>query len=184
MFQPNTEECLNEKELLLPEVLRHNGYATHLVGKWHLGYARWSCFPCMRGFDTAYGYINGETGYIDHMISGYYDFYECSYSDEEGLNWDVLTEDKGVYSLYLYNKRVRHIVEQHDPDTPLFLYLPMQSVHAKYFAPHKYFDCTDSPRCTMQAMLNAAEEMLTDVIQYFKDAGLWENTLLVYHSGM
>ena len=35
----------------------------------------------------------------------------------------------------------------------------------------------------MQAMLKAAEELLTDVIQYLKDAGMWENTLLVYHSG-
>ena len=92
----------------------------------------------MRGFDTAYGYVNGEIGYNSHMISGYYDFYECSYSDEEGLNWDILTEDKGIYSLYLYNKRVRHIVQEHDPDQPLFLYLPMQSVHSDYYAPKRF----------------------------------------------
>ena len=71
------------------------------------------------------------------MHSGYYDFYECAYSDEDGLSWEVLTEDKGIYSLYLYNKRVKQIIESHDPDTPLFLYLAMQSVHSDYFAPTK-----------------------------------------------
>ena len=182
VFQPNTMECLNEKELLLPEVLRHNGYATHLVGKWHLGYARWSCMPCMRGFDSAYGYINGKMGYYNHIAGGYYDFYKCAYSHKYGLTWDVLTEDKDIYSVYLYNKRVKKLVEEHDPEKPLFLYLSMQSVHNPYEVPERYYKCHNSARCTMQAMLSAAEDLLSDVISYYKAAGMWENTILVFHS--
>ena len=182
VFESNTEECLNEKELLMPEVVRHNGYATHLVGKWHLGYARWSCMPCMRGFDTALGYTSGATGWITHKIGSYYDFYECATSPEEGLTWDVLTKDKGIYSNFLYNKRVKKIINNHDPNTPLFLYLPMQSVHSSYYAPENYYTCNDNKRCTMQAMLNSAEDLIGDVISYFEEAGLWEDTVLLYAS--
>ena len=34
----------------------------------------------------------------------------------------------------------------------------------------------------MQAMLTAAEEVLSDVIKYYKKAGLWDDTLLIFHS--
>ena len=182
VFDSNTEECLNEKELLMPEVVRHNGYATHLVGKWHLGYSRWSCMPCMRGFDTAFGYTSGTTGWITHKVGSYYDFYECATSSEGGLTWDVLTKDKGIYSNFLYNKRIKKIINNHDPKTPLFLYLPMQSVHSSYYAPENYYTFTDHKRCTMQAMLNSAEDLIRDVISYFEEAGLWEDTVLLYAS--
>ena len=182
VFQPHTQECLNEKELLLPEVVRHNGYATHHVGKWHLGYARWSCMACMRGFDTSYGFVSGELHWMSHELYGYYDFYECSYNNEDGLNFQSLCEDQWIFSNDLYNKRAKQIIETHDRDTPLFLYLAMQSVHWPYFVPPKYYDCTDTDRCTMQAMLNAAEELLTDVISYLKEANMWDDTLLIYIS--
>lgn len=182
VFDSNTEECLNERELLMPEVVRHNGYATHLVGKWHLGYARWSCMPCMRGFDSALGYTGGAVGWNTHKVGTYTDFYECATSPQDGLTWDVLTKYQGIYSNYVYNKRIRKIVKHHDPSTPLFLYIPMQSVHSSYYAPKNYYTCTDNSRCTMQAMLNSAEDLIGDVISYFIDAGLWKDTILLYAS--
>lgn len=41
-------------EVLLPEMLKRRGYATALVGKWHLG-NREPCMPNDRGFDYFYG---------------------------------------------------------------------------------------------------------------------------------
>lgn len=182
VFDTNTEECLNEKELLLPEVVRHNGYATHLVGKWHLGYARWSCMPCMRGFDSAFGYVMGQNGWLSHKLGDYYDFYKCGSTLEDGLQWEVLKKDKGVYSNYLYNRHVKNIIDDHDPEQPLFLYLTMQSVHSSYYAPENYYECTDTKRCTMQAMLNSAEDYMGSVITYLKEKGMWKDTILLYAS--
>ena len=50
------------------EVLRDEGYATFAVGKWHLCEMEQACaagpyqnWPCQRGFDRFYGFLDGET---------------------------------------------------------------------------------------------------------------------------
>lgn len=59
---------LAEDVITLPETLRANGYATYMVGKWHLAKdsdqsdagPRHS-WPCQRGFDQFYGFLDGFT---------------------------------------------------------------------------------------------------------------------------
>jgi len=53
---------------LLPEYLRRLGYATHLVGKWHVGYHTRNYGPTRRGFDTFLGYYNGYIEYFNHTL--------------------------------------------------------------------------------------------------------------------
>ncbi|KAI8491914.1 hypothetical protein Bbelb_302870 [Branchiostoma belcheri] len=52
----------------LPEKLKELGYATHVVGKWHLGFCNWNYTPTYRGFDSFYGFYNGHDDYYKHTV--------------------------------------------------------------------------------------------------------------------
>ena len=47
----------------MAELLRYYGYATHIVGKWHLGYASFDYTPTERGFDTHVGFYQHSQDY-------------------------------------------------------------------------------------------------------------------------
>jgi len=50
-------------ETTIAQVLRENGYRTHMLGKWHLGHHSPRYLPTARGFDTYTGMLNGESYY-------------------------------------------------------------------------------------------------------------------------
>ena len=60
---------LDPREVLLPERLRDVGYATGLVGKWHLG-LRPEHHPLARGFDEFFGMLAASSGYYEHAYRG------------------------------------------------------------------------------------------------------------------
>lgn len=58
--------ALNEDEELLPEILKDEGYQTHMVGKWHLGSHERKYSPLARGFDSHCGSLGGSIDYFYH----------------------------------------------------------------------------------------------------------------------
>merc|ERR1719427_2177774 len=70
-------------ETFLPEMLKRNGYATHAIGKWHLGMQSWEFTPVKRGFDTFFGFYLAEQDYFTHQEGNRTDLRE-NFQDENG----------------------------------------------------------------------------------------------------
>ena len=49
----------------LPQLMKNEGYATGLIGKWHLGY-RPDQLPKAHGFDYFFGFLSGLVDYYQH----------------------------------------------------------------------------------------------------------------------
>lgn len=61
---------LNSSEVALPKALRDQAdYRTHAVGKWHLGFADPSYLPTSHGFETWFGFLDGDNNYYNHTTS-------------------------------------------------------------------------------------------------------------------
>ncbi len=60
---------LDPDEVLLSDLLAARGYATGLVGKWHLGTGP-EHHPLERGFESFFGMLAGSSGYYTHTYRG------------------------------------------------------------------------------------------------------------------
>ena len=77
----------------LPQLLKENGYATALIGKWHLGYLKQNS-PNANGFEYFFGYRSGYIDYYRHTDGdGQPDLYENDKQvSVEGYMTDLITE--------------------------------------------------------------------------------------------
>lgn len=170
-------QYLTDDVRILPQYLKDLGYATHIVGKWHLGFCNWRYTPTYRGFDTFYGYYNAAEGYYNHTgKKNGYDF-----RDNLQVDWSAM----GHYSTHLFAARAQRIIRNHNPSQPLFLYLPFQGVHGPFEVPEHYIQnhCAqveDDARRIHCGMVAALDEAIGNVTRTLEEAGLLNNALLVF----
>lgn len=109
---------LDEREILLPALLRTAGYRSAIFGKWDLGSLK-RFLPTSRGFDEFYGFVNTGIDYFTHERYGVPSMYR---------NTEPTTADRGTYCTFLFEREaLRFIREQRD--RPFFLYLPFNAPH-------------------------------------------------------
>lgn len=162
-------------EYLLPQALQDAGYATALVGKWHLGHAKPEFWPKQRGFDRFYGALVGEIDHFKHSSHGVPDWYRDNTPIEET-----------GFDNSLFGDEAARVVRDHDGANPLFLYLAFTAPHTPFQAPQTYLDrfkhIEDENRRAYAAMISVLDDGVGKVVAELEKRGMRENTLIVFHS--
>ena len=124
---PGYRGDLTRDAATLPEVLRDAGWATFLVGKWHVNNAEsngptgpFHNWPTHRGFDRAYWYQGHSS---DHFHPGA--LYEGTARTEAGGEGYYLSDDLADHAVSYM--RTQKLLE---PDKPFFLQLAMGAAHS------------------------------------------------------
>lgn len=164
----------------LPQLLKNNGYATALIGKWHLGWKP-EFGPNAHGFDYFFGFLSGSTDYYMHVgAEGLPDLYENTTPVEEpGYMTDLITA------------RSVRFVEQ-NAARPFFLEVAYNAAHWPFqrpdhpsVAPRNGFfqGPDDNPPATREdyaAILERADQGVGQILKALEERGLSRNTLVIF----
>jgi len=165
------------EETTLAERLKALGYATGLIGKWHLGELT-KFQPQNRGFDEFWGWLGGAQDYFRAEPGGEAQMagpIRCNFKDPSPLTY--LTDDQGDESAAFIR---RH------KDRPFFLFAsfaaphtPMQATEADL---EKFAHIDDKLRRTYCAMVYRLDQNVGKILNEIRAQGLERNTLVVFLS--
>jgi arylsulfatase A-like enzyme len=160
-------------ETTLPARLKEAGYATGMVGKWHLGY-REKYRPTERGFQEFFGFLAGAHPY-DPKVKP---------ANNPILRGTEVVEEK-EYLTDAFAREAVAFVEKHQKE-PFFLYLPFNAVHGPLQGSEKYLErfakIEDEKRRKFAAMLSALDDAVGLVVKKVEDCGLEKDTLIFFVS--
>jgi len=180
-YYDNDKMGLSLNERLPPEFLKQQGYATGIIGKWHLGRgANLEYFPTRRGFDSFYGHPGGAMDYWTHKDQ----------SGEDVLYRDLeKVYDKG-YATDLFGAEAVRYVRQH-ADRRFFLYLAFNAPHTPLQPPDKPFEALEKlmkpstvpdARHRFVKMVERMDRKIGELLDALDQEGLSDKTLVVFTS--
>ncbi|KAA3612457.1 MAG: hypothetical protein DWQ01_04750 [Planctomycetota bacterium] len=164
-------------ETTLAEWFQGHGFATALIGKWHLG-TREDQNPLHHGFDRFFGHKQG-------CIDNYSHFFFWNGPNRHDL-WRDHAEiwQEGEHFGELLVREAKAFLEQHR-NRPFFLYLPFNSPHyplqgtAKW---RQHFAHLEPPRRDYLAFLATMDEQIGEILSELPRLGIQDQTVVVFQS--
>lgn len=187
---PRNNHGLNPDEKTLPELLKAQGYATAIIGKWHLG--NQDLFqPLNHGFDTWYGTPASNSQGFDPAIKKF--AADCVWRD--GLTRESILKlkeapcpmvrdnvvievpaDQTQFTQRYTREAVKFITER--KDKPFFLYLPHNMVHIPLQASADFVG--KSKRGLYGDAIQELDWSTGEILRTLKELGLDEKTLVIF----
>lgn len=176
------------QEILFPELLKKAGYINGIFGKWDMGQLK-KYLPLQRGFDQFYGFANTGIDYYTH---------ERYYVPSMFRDNEPTTEDKGIYSTYLFEREAMSFINENRKN-PFFLYLPFNAPHSSSSldpeirgtvqAPPEYLDLYPEGRTPGEqrrrgymAAVTCMDNAIGNILGFIDSLGLQENTIVIFFS--
>ena len=167
----------------LPSLLRDAGYATALVGKWHLGYPP-HFGPLKSGYQEFFGMLSGGMDYFSHRdTAGVHDLFENETEiHRKGYLTDLISE-KAVSFIKRKKKQ------------PFFLSVHYNAPHWPWLArkdaaeskriaqvPSKIFHFDGGSLATYRQMIQHMDEGIGKILAVLKENKIERNTIVVFTS--
>lgn len=167
----------------LPQLLKNNGYATALIGKWHLGWKS-EFSPNAHGFEYFFGFKSAFVDYYQHTAGG-----------NSPLKADLFENDRPVevpgYMTDLITERSVRFIEQNSK-RPFFIDISYSTPHWPYQPPDKPstahdngrhltpFDEPTGTRADYIAMIERADQGVGKILETLNKSGLRESTIVIF----
>ena len=193
---------IDVNEITLGQALKSQGYATGLVGKWHLG-SRDPFYPTNRGYDEFVGLLSGATSYIDIKRPDVVNFVREGRESRaaeggnaasrnqftqiyEGPERKVVDNHQEYLTEY-FGRRGADFVNRHAPgNRPYFMYLAFTAPHDPLTVTRKYYDRFPNIKVehhrVYAAMVSALDDAVGQVLDAVDKSGEADNTIIYFLS--
>ncbi len=170
---------LQPQEVTFAEALKSKGYATALIGKWHLGYAK-KYNPTHNGFERFRGFVSGNIDYISHY-------------DRMGVHdwWHGIERvEEAGYSTHLITQHALTFIEE-NRGRPFCLYVAHEAVHAPFQGPNdpavrgpdaKKNSDLSPKNMAFRAMLAEMDSGVGQIVDKLAELQLTEDTFIFFFS--
>ncbi|MEJ6023805.1 sulfatase-like hydrolase/transferase [Ramlibacter sp. PS4R-6] len=175
---------LSPDEPTIVSLLKDKGYATALVGKWHLGYLP-TYSPLKIGFDEHFGNKAGSMDYFRHVDAG---------GNPDMWENDQLVDHSGTYVTELYTNRAIDYIRR-NREQPFLLCLFYTAPHWPWEGPNDKaisdsLKGKDNQRNWMETgtsenyseVMRGLDDGVGRVLAALKETGQDENTLVIFVS--
>tara|TARA_B110000503_G_scaffold12851_1_gene17501 strand:+ start:3047 stop:4387 length:1341 start_codon:yes stop_codon:yes gene_type:complete len=163
VFFPESFTGIPDTEITIPEILKEKGYATGIVGKWHLGH-HYQYLPLQQGFDEYFG-----IPYSNDMESVLY------MRGNEVESYKV----KQQYITKTYTKEVQKFITK-NKDNSFFLYIAHSMPHVPLYASEEFTGT--SKRGLYGDVVQELDWSVGQILKSLREHGILENTLIVFSS--
>lgn len=164
---------LSLKEVTLADRLKQAGYATGLIGKWHLGVAE-PFNPVNRGFTEFFGFLGAAHSYTNLSTNG-----------PNAIRRGLHPVEEKEYLTDAFTREALSFIERHRSE-PFYLQLAYNAVHSPLEPHPKYIDrfshLPDERRRIFASQYAAFDDGVGEVLKKLRAAGLEENTIVFFFS--
>jgi len=190
VLYPYSVNGLPESEITIAEQLKKAGYATGMVGKWHLGH-KTQFLPTNNGFDSYYGIPYSNDMDLTRKLTsgaGYWDLWTTLYDELTIQDFNVpllrgtqeieRPANQHTISERYTNESIDFIKK--NKDKPFFLYLAHNFPHVPLFSNEKFRG--SSKGGLYGDVVEELDYQIGRIIQTLKEEGLDKNTIVVFTS--
>jgi len=155
---------ISSEEQLMPEVFKEVGYATKMIGKWHMGHKK-GFFPVDHGFDEYYGIMYSNDMRPIQIIE-----------NRDTVQYPV---DQRLITKNYTEKAVEFINRK--KEEPFFLYLAHTMPHKPLAASDRFYT-PDTPNDLYADVLRELDWSVGEVMNTLEESNLLENTIVIFMS--
>jgi arylsulfatase A len=169
---PNNKNGLARNHVTIAEMLKTLGYATGIIGKWHLGHLA-EFLPTRRGFDEYYGLPYSNDMWPKHPTAKFPDLPLI-----EGEKTIALNPDQTKLTTDYTERAVKFI--QKNKDQPFFLYLAHAMPHVPLFVSERFKG--KSAAGLYGDVVMELDWSVGQILQTLQQLGIDDNTLVLFAS--
>jgi arylsulfatase A-like enzyme len=163
VFQADSPDGMPLEEITIAEMLKQSGYATGMVGKWHLG-SQDRYMPWNQGFDSFQG-----VPYSNDM--GNFFWY-----DEQDVVYEPIDQ---AYLTQRYTEKALDFIVA-NKEEPFFLYVAHSMPHVPIYASPDFLGTSE--RGLYGDVIQELDWSVGEVVAALDNAGILEDTLILFTS--